>query len=89
MNKKEAAVLTEIGQIMDIEVTDAFGGEANYSWVRRYTAPYSVEESRYAQVRRAKKECGFNGVRCKVEDYGDSITLRPYNKSIVIFINYR
>lgn len=65
-----------------VEVTDTFGGESNYSWVRRYTvdAPttkYRSRGYRNALTRRAKAAAGWTGMRCEVDDYGDSYTLRP------------
>lgn len=68
----------------DVEYTDTFGGEANYCWVTRL----KVEAvSPLAAVRRVKRELGISGVRCRREDYGDSIALYPYGFCSVIFIN--
>ena len=62
------------------EVTDTFGGEANYSWVNRGKIKCKPGEdySNLAAVRRAKKDAGWENLRCKREDYGDMIVLRPY-----------
>lgn len=72
------------------EVTDTFGGEANYSWVKRGTVRCKEGEdySDLAAVRRVKKAIGWNGVRCEVERFGDLITLRPRSMAQVCFITF-
>lgn len=72
------------------EVTDTFGGEANYSWVKRGTIECKEGEdySDLAAVRRVKKAIGWNGVRCITESDGNSITLRPIGINQVCFINF-
>jgi hypothetical protein len=65
-----------------IEVTDTFGGEANYSWVRKYC----IEATESNVVRRAKAEIGWNGVRCDRADLGEIIELRPRGECVVAFI---
>jgi hypothetical protein len=58
-----------------IEVTDTFGGEANYVWVKRGT---TRRTSRRGLIQAAKDLAGWTGwCRVHVEDYGDSLTLRP------------
>ena len=72
----------------NIEVTDTFGGEANYSWVCRYHLSCKGLTDRQI-IRRAKKLAGWNGMRCDVESYGDSWTLRPRKGvCVVMFINW-
>ena len=72
------------------EVTDTYGGEANYSWVKRGKIECKPGEdySDLAAVRRVKKDAGWENLRCKREDYGDMIVLRPYGQCIVMFINF-
>ena len=65
-----------------IEVTDTFGGQANYSWVEKYC----IEATDVTAVRRAKREIGWNGVRCDRYDCGDYIELRPRGMAQVAFI---
>ncbi len=80
-----------------VEVTDTFGGEANYSWVRRYSVETPACEYRdpaYNRilVRRAKAAAGWTGLRCQVVDNsGDHIEVRPVGRSApcwVMFIDY-
>ncbi len=73
---------------IQVEHTDTFGGEANYSWVRRY----SIEGDNLTDlqlVRRAKKLTGFNGCRARVEQWGDdTIAIYPQGCSQVVFISF-
>lgn len=89
----------------DVEYTDTFGGEANYSWVRRATITmpelthYGYDgSSNYAKanrvyerelMKRAKAAMQITGSRGRVERYGDSITFRPSGGLTVMFITYR
>ena len=72
------------------EITDTYGGEANYSWVKRGKIQCKPGEdySDLAAVRRVKKEISWNRRRCKVENYGDMIVLRPIGFCQVCFINF-
>lgn len=67
-----------------VEHTDTFGGEANYSWVKRFEVKAS---SMLGAVRMAKKELGFAGHPCQREDYGDMVALKPRGFCQVIFIS--
>jgi hypothetical protein len=69
------------------EVTDTFGGEANYSWVNKGSIEIPTDLSDLALVRRIKAEIGWSNVRCQKEDYGDMIKLKPYGVCQVCFIN--
>lgn len=71
----------------NIEVTDTFGGEANYGWVRREKLKVDESVSDRALVRRAKKRIGWSGMPCRVAHYGDSIELRPHGLCQICFIS--
>lgn len=73
---------------INIEVTDTFGHEANYSWVKRVTIDAPDTLSKYSIVRRAKAAVGWNGQRCTTVDYGDTIELRPFGDCLVCFITF-
>jgi hypothetical protein len=70
------------------EHTDTFGGEANYCWVKRGDMTLPEGTSRLAVVRRVKDALGLSGVRCKTEDFGDSLRLKPVGVCQVVFIDY-
>lgn len=73
-----------------IEHTDTFGGEANYSWVRREVldAQHFGSESNLALVRRAKQFAGITGRKAKVTNCGDMIEIRPAGLCQVVFITW-
>lgn len=73
---------------VNIEVTDTFGGEANYSWVTRNTIEMPDKLSDLAIVRRVKKEIGWNGERCRTRSYGDLIDIRPRHACYVCFVTF-
>lgn len=72
----------------NVELTDTFGGEANYSWVRRATITVPDTISDLALVRRAKAAIGLTGCRCRRDDMGDDIALRPVGTNTIAFISY-
>ena len=73
------------------EVTDTYGGEANYSWFKRGTIECKEGEnySDLAAIRRVKKAIGWNGVKCRVFNYGDMIQLHPIGLCQVCFISFQ
>ena len=70
---------------MQFEYTDTFGGEANYSWVRRAYIPEDGL-SRLALIRRAKRWAGLSGVRCEVTCWGDGYEIRPRGMATALFV---
>ncbi len=74
-------------EVFDVEYTDTFGGQANYSWVNRKQITVKRGSSDLSVVRAAKKAVGLSGVRCKKSNYGwEIIELRPYGSATVCFI---
>lgn len=71
---------------IQIETTDTFSGEANYSWVKRWHCKANLTDAQ--AVRLAKKLTGWTGHRCERENQGDCIALRPRGVCHVIFITY-
>jgi hypothetical protein len=69
------------------ELTDTFGGEANYTWVQRGVVAADSDNTNHTIVRRAKASAGLSGIRCRKEDYGDMIALYPQGLNMVLFIN--
>lgn len=58
-----------------VEYTDTFGGEANYSWVRRVRFNAPADAPRSTIVRRAKAALGLTE-RHTTEEWGDTIVLK-------------
>lgn len=70
------------------EWTDTYGGEANYSWVKRATIEADAAISNLALIRRAKAALGLSGLRGRTHHYGDMIEFRPYGMACVLFVTY-
>lgn len=68
------------------ELTDTYGGEANYSWVSRETFSLPAGAGDRTIIRAGKAAAGLTGIRCRTENYGDSFTLRPFGQFVVLFI---
>ena len=73
----------------DIEVTDLFGGEANYAWVRGYEIGVPDDISDLALVRRIKSVAGYSGIRGQTYVSGDSVEIRFPGRCVVIFASVR
>ena len=74
--------------IIEWEMTDTFGGEANYCWVKRGTIETTDDISNLAIMRRIKKEIGWNGYRCAVDNFGNTLAIRPAGICQVCFITF-
>ena len=77
-----------------VEYTDTFGGEANYSWVRRavVAAPsphFTSLGHKRAVMRRAKAAVGLTGVRGVTHDMDDGYEFRPFGMCTVMFVSWR
>lgn len=73
--------------IANIELTDTFGGEANYSWVHRASFPCDGMSDRQIE-RKARELVDLTGIRCSREDYGDMVAWRPHNACLVAFLTF-
>ena len=73
----------------DIEVTDTYGGEANYSWLRRYVVHTADDISDRALVRRIKAVAGYSGIRGNSFISGDFVEIRFPARCVVIFADVR
>lgn len=72
----------------NVEYTDTYGGEANYSWVRRARVETPPRARRALIMRRAKASVGLSGIRGQVTDCGDMLEFRPYGTASVMFVTY-
>lgn len=59
----------------NVELTDTFGGEANYCWVKRAEMELPVGISRRALIRKAKAVLGVTYRHKPADDCGDQIRL--------------
>ena len=73
---------------LSCELTDTFGGEANYSWVRRAEVDLPDAATARQQITAAKAALGLTGCRCVKSDLGDLIELRPSGSCTIAFITF-
>ena len=70
---------------LNVEYTDTFGGEANYSWVERKTLDIPAVSSDKLVMRRIRKALGLEGVKGRWNNYGDHFEFRPYGMCQIVF----
>tara|TARA_R110000868_G_scaffold13848_3_gene64369 strand:- start:14575 stop:14814 length:240 start_codon:yes stop_codon:yes gene_type:complete len=71
----------------NVEYTDTYGGDANYSWVDRHS--FNADGmSDLAIVRKAKKLVGLSGLRGKSGWIGGVYTFTPNGFCTVMFITF-
>lgn len=74
-------------QRFTVEVTDSFGGEANYSWVRRYEIETPERYSQRDIVRAAKQAAGWSGIPARTStDGGEGYIVNPVGMNQIMFI---
>jgi hypothetical protein len=75
---------------VDIEYTDTFAGEPNYSWVRRELLDLPEDSSETHVMMKAKNAVGIDAnAKCDVSHYGDTIEIRPCDACTVVFVTFR
>ena len=76
--------------IIRLEVTDTFGGEANYSWISRKEIKFDGEEpSRRRILRELRELAGWPvSIRLTVHDFGDQWEVRPRGLLQVAFVDF-
>ena len=73
---------------IDIEYTDTFSGEANYSWCKRQTVEMPENATNRMILRRAKKEMQLSGMQGVTSNSGDMISFKPYGSCTILFITF-
>lgn len=58
--------------VYDLELTDTYAGEANYSWVKRAALVYATAPTDRALILAAKRALGLTGIRCTRDDWPDT-----------------
>lgn len=75
--------------VWNVEVTDTFGGEANYAWVRRYSFVAPAGAKQREIMRRAKAAADLTNVRGETSgDGGDGYEFRPRGDALVMFVSF-
>jgi len=72
----------------DVEVTDTFGGEANYAWVDRYRITVPSGATQRTIMRAAKREAGYSGERGRTDSFGDMFAFYPRGAHVVMFVTF-
>ena len=72
--------------LYDLELTDTFGGQANYAWVQRKTIELPDTASDRQVVTAAKAALCLTGTRCRRFDHGEGFELRPAGYNQVAFV---
>lgn len=70
-----------------VEMTDTFGGEANYCWVERALIEAPCDASARILIRRAKKALNISTPHRVTHDWGDMLRIDLRNHHICIFIS--
>jgi hypothetical protein len=70
----------------NIEITDTYGGEANYCWVKRLDIEVDKDASDLSLIRKVKKAVGWNGIRCRTDILSDMIQLTPSGMCQTMFV---
>jgi hypothetical protein len=78
----EVASIRPPAQLWEWEVTDTFGGQANYSWVNRGTVKATTERG---AIRAAKRAAGLYG-RHRTTEYGDCLRCDMVGDCVVLFV---
>ena len=80
-----------------LEYTDTFAGEANYSWVTRRGLTVSEPQGEGAKARKeydrrvkreAKAAVSLTGIRGQWSEYGDTMEFRPSGMCRVLFVTF-
>ena len=72
--------------LCNVELTDTFGGEANYSWAQREQLELPADATDRQIVTAAKAALGLTGTRCRRFDFGEGFELRPCGSCTVAFV---
>ena len=72
----------------DVEYTDTFGGESNYSWIKRCKVETPPRSKQALVMRRAKAALGLSGLRGRTSWWGDGGEFRPHGIATVVFVHW-
>lgn len=73
---------------VQFELTDLFGGQANYSWVKRGTIDVPENATDRYIMRQVKQKLGITGIRCRVSRIGDTWEFRPSGSLCIGFVSF-
>ena len=70
----------------DCVLTDTYGGQPNYGWVRRETVTLPDQATNRSVIMAAKAALGLTGLRCRTSPVGEGWELRPSGTATVAFV---
>ena len=82
------AIADRAAVVFEFEMTDTFGGQPNYCWVRRHAVQCPSDISDRDLKALAKELFGLTGVKGEWDSYGDQLEFRPRAACIVVFVTY-
>lgn len=85
----DAAKMGVLNMQFDVEYTDTFGGEANYSWVKRWAFEAEPNAPDAELKRKAKRVSDMTGVRGSWQTIGEMLEFRPSGSCTVLFVTWR
>jgi hypothetical protein len=88
VDRKRPNPLREPKMTVRFELTDTFGNEANYSWVRRGEFEMASDATQSQIMRRVKAELDLTNHRCRVENTGDMLVIKPSGMLVVGFVTF-
>ncbi len=69
------------------EYTDTFGGEANYSWVRKANFELHENATMRSVLQRARKELGLTGAKGDIiANFGDEYHWKPRGCCTILMV---
>lgn len=74
--------------LFNVEITDTFSGEANYSWVIReqFMAHDDISDDELAQ--KTLEYIGWTEEPVSIESIGDMIRIMPHDSNLVCFVTW-
>lgn len=69
---------------IEVEYTDTFGGEPNFSWVERaiITVPSDMRDREI--VKKIKASVGLTGINGRMYNHGDFWEFKPYRNATIM-----
>jgi len=74
--------------LFEFEMTDTFGGQPNYCWVRRHQLQLPSDISDRDLKKTAKELFDLVGLNGTWDSYGDELEFRPRDACLVVFVSY-
>lgn len=74
--------------VVNVVHTDTFGGDANGSWMKRYSFLCSSKVTTRSLVLKAKKLSGLTNHKSSTHDYGSEMTIKPAGLNQILILSF-